>query len=134
MLYKIYLWNRVIDQSKIHLEVDKGIVTLKGTVTSLWEKARAEDLVDDVIGVIEVINDLAVVPTEDYADEMIAKRVVSALEKNVLIEADSVHVKVEKGKVVLRGSVRNGYALERAGDIALIMAGATSVENLITLK
>jgi osmotically-inducible protein OsmY len=131
MIQKVYLWNTVIDQSKIQLEVDKGIVTLKGTVTTLWEKARAEDLVDDIIGVVGVINELAVVPSESYADELIAKQILNTLEKNVLIDVDSVNVKVEDGRVLLSGSVQSNFARERAGEIALVTGGVIFVENLI---
>ena len=134
MVHKICLWNTVIDESKIHLEVDKGIVTLKGTVSSLWEKVRAEDLVDDIIGVVGVINELAVVPLESYRDELIAKRITHALEKSVSIEIDSVNVKVEHGRVTLSGSVRSNFARDRAADIAVGTAGVILVENLITVK
>ncbi len=131
IITQIYLWNQLIDHTKIHIKVDKGIVTLKGTVTSLWEKARAEDLIDDIIGVMEVIDELAVVPTESHTDEQIAKRIIGALERNILIEVDSINVRVEHGRVLLSGSVRSNYARERAGDIALVTAGVTFVENLI---
>ena len=134
MIEKVYVWNTAIDSSKIEVAVKEGIVRLKGTVGSLWELARAEDLADDIIGVISVINELAVVPTESYLDELIAKRITNAFERSIVIEVDLVNVKVEKGRVTLSGMVSSEFGLKRAYEIALQTAGVTFVENLIATR
>jgi osmotically-inducible protein OsmY len=134
MIQNMYLWNTSIDDSKIAVNVNKGIVTLKGTVGSLWELVRAEDLADDIIGVTGVINGLAVVPTESYLDEQIAKRINNAFERSIVIDVDNVTVTVKNGKVTLNGTVSSGFGRNRAREITLLTAGVTSVENLITVK
>ena len=130
----MYLWNTSIESSKIAVRVNKGIVSLKGTVGSLWEMARAEDLADDVIGVMEVVNGLAVVPTESYLDEQIAKRITNAFERSIVINVHKVTVSIKNGKVTLSGKVSSWFGRNRAQYITMFTAGVTSVENLITVK
>jgi hypothetical protein len=51
-----------VDASEISIEVSQGEVTLTGTVSSREEKRAAEDAVEHVSGVREVINQLRVKP------------------------------------------------------------------------
>jgi osmotically-inducible protein OsmY len=134
MVEKVILWNNSIDSLGIEVKVNNGIVTLNGTVGSLWEKTRAEDLSIDIIGVKGVINNLAVVLTGNYVDELIAKRISESLKLNVLIDLDKVDVVVNKGMVKLTGKVQSQYAKKRAGEISLQTTGVTLVENLLTFE
>jgi osmotically-inducible protein OsmY len=47
-----------LDASDIEVGVEDGAVTLSGSVDSLWDKRRAEDIAKSVIGVSGVINKL----------------------------------------------------------------------------
>ena len=47
-----------LDASDIEVGVDKGAVTLSGSVDSLWDKRRAEDIAKSVPGVRGVNNKL----------------------------------------------------------------------------
>ena len=49
-----------LDASGVAIEVDNGIVTLKGTVSSRWQKRMAEDTVETVSGVRDVRNQLEI--------------------------------------------------------------------------
>jgi osmotically-inducible protein OsmY len=46
--------------TRINVDTDRSVVTLKGTVRSKEEKMRAEDLVRLVAGVTKVNNDLSI--------------------------------------------------------------------------
>ena len=46
--------------SRINVDTDRGVVTLKGTVSSVEEKSRAEDLARQVAGVTRVDNNLSI--------------------------------------------------------------------------
>jgi osmotically-inducible protein OsmY len=56
-----------VDASNITLTVDKGEITLNGTVSSREAKRRAEDVVDNISGVKHVQNNLRVQETSSWA-------------------------------------------------------------------
>lgn len=103
---------QTIDESDIDIIVDKGIVKLKGSVDAFWKKHRVEQVSGTIVGVKQVENQLAVVPTEDVVDEQIASRIVEALNRDSRVDADNVDVSVKDGIVTLRGDVPDwaGYA------------------------
>jgi osmotically-inducible protein OsmY len=59
---------------------DKGVVTLKGTVPSEGEKARAESIARAQAGSEVVANEIAVVPPNN---ESVAKTVNSDIDKGI---------------------------------------------------
>ncbi len=123
--------NSDVESYKIDVTVDKGWVTLEGTVNAYWEKVSAENEVLDVNGVLGVSNNLGVVPTESYLDKNIAEDIISALERNVHVNADDIDVKVEDGKVTLDGTVKTYTAKNAAFDSALYTPGVITVNNRI---
>jgi osmotically-inducible protein OsmY len=129
----ILLWNTEIDSSEIAISVQDHIVNLEGTVDSYWKKVRAADLAD-VTGVFEVVNKLAVVPTEDYVDEDIAGDVTDALDRNLHVNVDDVTVKVKDGEVTLTGTVSSWTAYRSAEDSAFYTLGVRDVDNRLTIE
>lgn len=123
--------NSDFESYKIDVTVDKGWVTLEGTVNAYWEKVSAENEVLDINGVLGVSNNLGVVPTESYLDENIAEDIISALERNVHVDADDIDVKVEDGTVTLDGTVKTYTAKNAAFDSALYTPGVITVNNRI---
>lgn len=123
--------NSDVESYKIDVTVDKGWVTLEGTVNAYWEKVSAENEALDINGVLGVSNNLGVVPTESYLDENIAEDIISALERNVHVDADDIDVKVEDGKVTLDGTVKTYTAKNAAFDSALYTPGVITVNNRI---
>lgn len=123
--------NSDVESYKIDVTVDRGWVTLEGTVNAYWEKVSAENEALDINGVLGVSNNLGVVPTESYLDENIAEDIISALERNVHVDADDIDVKVEDGKVTLDGTVKTYTAKNAAFDSALYTPGVITVNNRI---
>ncbi len=76
----------------ISIYVDRGVVTLSGTVEAFWQKLKAEELANGVLGVTDVINELMVVPTEDIKDIAIAKDIERALERNKQVKDQNIDV------------------------------------------
>jgi len=122
-------WNPEVDSANVSVEVDSGRLTLKGTVSTHWQKLRAEDLVHTLRGVLSVTNELAVVPTETFPDQAIAEDIQAALERNVLVEAGRVDVTVNGGTVRLQGSVPSDAARRVASRAASRTLGVVSVQN-----
>lgn len=127
------LWNPDLVSTDIEVSVENGIVTLEGSVDSYWKLYLAENEAD-VQGVIDMVNKLTVVPSEDILDEDIAEDVVNALERNANVDVDDVTVKVEDGGVTLTGSVPSWYAYTSAEDSAFYTLGVTEVDNQLVVQ
>jgi len=130
---RVLRWNPNIDASRITIGVSDGVVSLEGSVDSLWKKQHAERVAADVTGVIDVENRLAIVPTRTITDETIGTDIVNALKRNVLIDAELVDVRVTNGVVTLGGSVPNWPALRAARNAAFHTAGVIDVRDNLAI-
>lgn len=91
----------------IDISVKNGVVRLEGTVNTLWKKSKAEEIASDVLGVLDVINKIKIVPTESHIDENIADDIIHALDRSYRIDVDDVNIKVRNGKVTVSGTIPN---------------------------
>jgi osmotically-inducible protein OsmY len=126
-------WNSDVYSTDIDVTVSGGVVRLEGTVDAYWKRWKAEDLVSNLSGVVDVENHLAVVPSESFVDKDIAQDIESALERNQYVDAENVTVKVEDGKVTLTGTVSSYYARGTAYDAAAFTLGVLQVDNHIVV-
>ncbi len=106
-----------VDASKVHIEVDKGTVLLKGEVPSYLAKAAAAEDALSVLGVIDIKNHLLVryPPTVTVPpDTEIESAIRTKLAANPDIDLLDLNVTVTAGEVTLRGTVdafwKKGYA------------------------
>jgi osmotically-inducible protein OsmY len=119
----------ILDAERIDVTVENGVVTLEGSVNAFWKRHRAEEVVLGVEGVLELVNRLAVVPTRNPGDDVIAARIVDGFENHFLIEPQSVDVKVNDALVTLRGTVPGPLAKKEAFIIALYTEGVVDVRD-----
>ena len=127
-------WDPEIKPFKVDVSVENGQVTLEGTVDTFWKKIRTESAIRGLSGVISVVNNLAVVPTEDFTDEAIAEDIVSSMERNRWLEPEDVNLTVENGEVTLTGSVPTWSAKRAAHDAALYTPGVIMVEDRLQVR
>jgi osmotically-inducible protein OsmY len=128
-IQNILSWNTDIDVMDIDISVEGGVVTLEGTVDEYWKKWKAVELVSDVSGVIDVLDEMTVVPTGSFIDKDIAETINDALDRNLYIDAEDITVEVEHGRVTLTGVVPTNFVRSKAGDIASYTAGVIDVHN-----
>ena len=122
-----------LDESAILVDINDGVATLKGSVKWFWQLRRVEELIGNIIGVIDLKNELTVVPSESIHDEIIASDIMDELKSLDHIEPDRILVEVENGAVTLSGSV-DTYADENAVyEAAMQQPGATRVTNNVTV-
>lgn len=119
---------------KLDASVSNGWVTLTGTVDAFWKKMRVADVALSIRGILGVTNKLAVVPTEDIADEAIAEEIVRALDRNRQVSAEDVDVVVRDGRVLLSGTVPGWSAKAAAYNAALYTWGVIEVEDNIIVE
>jgi osmotically-inducible protein OsmY len=126
--------NAEITAEDIVVEANAGSVTLAGTVPTLWEKVRAEDVAGNLIGVVGVENELGVVPTEDILDETIAETIVSNIDRKAAVDVENVDVKVVDGVVTLSGTVSSIAARDAAYDSALFTYGVLEIKDELVIE
>lgn len=101
----------------IHLFVKDGVVTLEGQVLSLSHKRLAGVFAWWAPGCRNVINHLAVVPSEEDNDDEINDAVRLVLEKDPLLPADQISVTTKDRVVTLAGLVfRDGERKQADSD------------------
>lgn len=127
-------WNDSTSKENIHVKVKKGEVTLEGHVDAYWKTFRAQQIASDVIGVIDIENRLTVVPTETVADQVIATSIIDAIERNYIVNADNVDVKVKDGIVTLSGKLETRASCDAALECAYNTLGVIDVKDRLNLK
>src|SRR5688500_4088857 len=85
-------WDTRFKQTQVGVTVNRGLVTLTGTVDSYAKKIAAHEAAHRVRGVLGVANDLEVkVPgSSRRTDSEIAQAVRHALKWNVFVPADRI--------------------------------------------
>lgn len=126
-------WNQDIDAERIDIAVDDGLVTLMGTVDSIWQKYHAEHIAENVPGVLGVSNRLVVQPARRFSDEDIRSKILSSIDRNTSIEVGMINVYVKHGIVTLSGTVADYQAYRTAEEIARYTNGVVDVNNNLVI-
>jgi osmotically-inducible protein OsmY/uncharacterized protein (DUF2267 family) len=127
------LWSPDVDPSHIQIGVENGRVQLEGTVRLYAEKMSAEEAAGRVTGVQDVINQIAVVPTERILDQAIAQNVLSALELHPELNLQNIDVEVSDGLVTLSGTVPTRRLYQAALDVTRYTRGVVNIEDRIVV-
>jgi osmotically-inducible protein OsmY len=129
-------WDTRVDETDVGVEVDEGVVTLSGTVTSWGKRFAAEEAAHRVRGVLDVANDIAIKPpgTPGRTDTEIAKAVRNALEWDVFVPDERVQSTVSAGVVVLKGDVESWAQRDDAERAVRNLSGVRGVTNRLEVK
>ena len=116
------------DIARVSVAVASGVVTLRGTVPTLWVKQRAIEEAGRVDDVISVVSELTVPRGE--SDERIAEEVAQRLQRYVFFTIfDDADVNVHSGVVTLSGRVTMPFKAEAFVDLAAHVRGVQEVRN-----
>jgi osmotically-inducible protein OsmY len=130
------LWDPSIRHKEIAVDVESGVVTLTGQVSSYAEKIAAQRAAERIAGVRAVADDLTVATTNHLrrSDSEIAHAVAAALLLNVQIPQNAVKARVDDAWVTLDGTVAWQYQREAAAQAVRVLAGVKGVTNAITIR
>jgi osmotically-inducible protein OsmY len=118
-------------KGQIEVEVERGVVTLNGSLPSLASKRLAGVLAWWVPGVSDVVNGITVDPPEEDAPILIEEAVRIALDKDPLFDASQIRVGVRGRTVRLTGWVPTPPERDAAEWDAWYVFGVDDVINEI---
>ena len=129
-------WDSRVDETEVGVEVDNGVVTLTGTVTSWAKRVAAQEAARRVIGVLDVANDIKVKVPGGLVrtDTEIAQAVRRALEWDVFVPEEKISSTVSDGWVTLEGTLERWSQRDDAERAVRNLTGVKSVVNKITVK
>ncbi|MCB9726920.1 MAG: BON domain-containing protein [Deltaproteobacteria bacterium] len=118
-----------VRSSSVDVEVDTGIVHLRGTVATLKAKRAAANDARSTTGVLAVRNNLRVAPGARASDKTVENAVKAALRRDPHVSAYDMTVTVRNGVVTLGGTVSSFLAKEIADQVASGVDGVLLVDN-----
>jgi osmotically-inducible protein OsmY len=132
MVANVLDWDVLVPIDRIKVHVQDGVVTLSGEVDWGYQKYAAEEAVHHLMGVVWLNNQIRVKPTVKPQD--IKDKIVSAFQRNALLDSRRIKIETSGGKVILSGSVRSWGERAEAQWVAWAAPGVFEVENDIKIS
>ena len=127
----IFAWHATIPRDRITVKVERGWVTLTGTVDWFYQADEARKAAARISGVIGIDNRIEVRTPPTAAD--IRDRILAAFKRQASFDAADVTVVTEGSKVRLGGRVRAWTERGIAERAAWAAPGVTAVEDNIVI-
>jgi osmotically-inducible protein OsmY len=120
------MWDVSVPKDAVKVRVERGFVTLTGTVDQYYQKDAAAWDVRPLMGVTGVANQITVKPRPDTLT--ISDDIRHALHRSWMFD-DNIKVSAAGGKVHLTGNVESWHDRELAAATAWAAPGTTTVTN-----
>jgi osmotically-inducible protein OsmY len=129
-------WDPRVEETEVGVGVDRGVVTLTGTVSSWAKRVAAQDAAHRVAGVLDVANDVQVKLPGNLArtDTEVAQAVRRALEWDALVPHDRVQSTVSDGWVTLEGNVDTWVEREDTQRAVQNLLGVRGVTDKLVVR
>jgi osmotically-inducible protein OsmY len=125
-------WHTAVQEEKIKIKVEDGIVRLEGEVEWEYQRSTAKSAIEYISGVRSVINSITIKPKVTAAD--IQQKINAAFMRSATIDASKVAAEVSGGNVTLRGTVRSLAEKNDAEMAAWNAPGVSNVDSRIEIE
>jgi osmotically-inducible protein OsmY len=120
-------WSTRVPDGKVQVTVQKGWVTLTGSLDWNYQKVGAANAIEDLKGVTGVTNKITIKPQVTSID--VRKRIEEALKRSAEVEAGDIKIDVAADKVTLKGRVKTWSERWLVEDTAWATPGVTHVSD-----
>lgn len=120
-------WYVHVPADDLQVEIEKGWITLGGTVQWGFQRHAAESVINHLRAVVGVLNLIRVDPK--IVPEEIEGKIESALRRHVQREAHHISIKANAGVVTLEGTVDSLAERRAVGGAAWSAPGVSQVVN-----
>lgn len=122
----------------LNLKVEDGVVTIGGDVRDYPSRDSAVAIVETTPGVKDVIDDINVLPTSNFDDDLrirVARAIYgqSSMTKYAMVPEKPIRIIVDNGHVTLYGVVDSKMDRQLAETQARSVSGAFSVNNKLVI-
>jgi len=124
-------WNSAVDEAKIQVTVEKGLVILEGEVEWNFEKVAIRKTIENISGVREIVNNIRV--KNRVVAQDVSFRIAEAFTRHATIDSNKINVEVVGDKVILTGQVRSWAEKQDAEKTAWSSPGVLAIENRLEI-
>ncbi|HKA04710.1 MAG TPA: BON domain-containing protein [Acidimicrobiales bacterium] len=129
------LWDDAIDASRITVTANDGRVVLGGTVNYFHEKWNAGEDAQRVVGVRDVVNEIAVdTAARQVQDQDLARSAQAGLDANGLVPKGKIKIDVSDGFVSMTGNVHHYYERQAAEHVIRHLSGLAGFTDDVTVS
>lgn len=111
----------------IRADVIDGVLRLRGAVERFWQREAAEEAVRNLIGVRDIVNEIALLPAVAPADLVL--EVEAALRRRLGSGSRLIFVDAAEGMVTLRGPVPTFAILDEIERAVWSIHGVNRIDN-----
>ena len=117
-----------LEGTEVHIVVQSGQVVLSGTVYLYSQKILYEHIVEQTPGVVEITNEVRVVPRLPVEDAEIARHIRALIKGHQRFQHAGITVDVAQGVVSLSGTFHD------PGDFLFLKHQVAEIEGVIRLE
>lgn len=120
-------WHSAINEEKIKIKVEDGIVTLDGEVDWEFQRSSAVMQIESITGVKRIINNITL--KQGIIPKELKQKINSAFHRSATLDSDKINVEVIGNKAILTGKVRSWAEKNDAENAVWAAQGVSKVEN-----
>jgi osmotically-inducible protein OsmY len=120
-------WHSLVNEDLVEIKVENGWVYLDGEAEWDYQKKAAENAVENLTGVVGVINRIKIKNTINVKD--VKSNITKAFHRSATIDSGHVVIEVYGNTVTLRGKVRSFAEKKEAEKATWSAPGVTAVVN-----
>jgi osmotically-inducible protein OsmY len=126
-------WDFAVPDERIKVTVEKGWLSLDGTVDRPYQREAAARALRNLAGVRGISNMITIKPTVRVSPADVRREIYDSFRRNADLEARRIGVDVKDSKVVLHGNVHTWSEADEARRAAWSVPGVAEVENKLVV-